>query len=408
MSSTLLSALRAWWLEHHGWLLRAAVAILAVFALLKLGSEFWRLVWDSSRIAAIDLKFRHIEVQRWFAGLPVYSYRHGAVYPPATYAMLWPLVGWLNFTAARWVWAASSVVMLAWLTWLIASRIGADAPVERAFVALLLLSMNATGVAIGNGQLIVHCLCLLLTGLFVLRRGRRVWREDLVAAGLILLALMKPSITAFFFWGVLLFPGRLRPATLVVCGYIALTLFAATFQGAGISALITAWLQNSSGLATHGGYADLDVWLAEAGLARWGLPASLLALVLLGVWTYIHRTVDVWLILGVTSAVARLAVYHLVYDDLLMLLPMLALFRIAKRGAPAEGRDVLAGILLAIMIVIMLAPARLQFPTSPWLPLFVTIHAVVWLVVLLFLLRQAWLDHAHVGLPLARGELAPA
>ena len=167
LSSTLLSALRAWWLEHHGWLLRAAVAILAVFALLKLGSEFWRLVWDSSRIAAIDLKFRHIEVQRWFAGLPVYSYRHGAVYPPATYAMLWPLVGWLNFTAARWVWAASSVVMLAWLTWLIASRIGADAPVERAFVALLLLSMNATGVAIGNGQLIVHCLCLLLTGLLV-------------------------------------------------------------------------------------------------------------------------------------------------------------------------------------------------------------------------------------------------
>ncbi len=372
-------------------LLRAAVAVLAVFALLKLASEFWRLVWESGVYGAIDLHHLHTQVHGWFAGLPVYTDLRNALYPPASYPILWTLLGWLDLTSARWVWAGSSVVMLGWLAWLIVKESGADTPLERALVALLLLSMNATGVTIGNGQLIVHCLPFLLTGLLVLHRGRGDWRDDLLAAFLILVALVKPSITAFFFWAVLLCPGRLRPAVLVVVGYFALTLFAAAFQGAGVPALIAGWLRNCSGLAANG-YGHLQVWLADVGLARWSIAVSLFVLVVFGVWTYVHRSADVWLILGVTGIVARIAICHLVYDDVLMVLPMVALFRIAKRGGPADSSDVIAGVLLAVLVLAMLAPARLQFPSSPWLPLFAAGHVSVWLAVLLFLLRQARME----------------
>jgi hypothetical protein len=389
--STTAAVLRAWWLERRVRLLRAAVAVLALFALLKLGSEFWRLVWDTGVYGAIDLHLFHTQVHRWFARLPVYAELRNATYPPASYPILWPLVGWLDFEPVRWLWAGSSVVMLGWLAWVIVKESGADTPLERALVALLLLSMNATGVTIGNGQLIVHCLPVLLTGLLVLRRGRGEWRDDLLAASLILVALVKPNITAFFFWAVLLCPGRLRPAVLVVCGYLALTLFAAAIQGAGVPALIAGWLRNCSGVAAAG-YGHLQVWLADVGLARWSIPASLSVLVLFGVWTYVHCGADVWLILGVTGIVARVAIYHLVYDDLLMLLPMVALFRITKRGGLADSSDVVAGVLLTVLVLAMLAPARLQFPSSPWLPLFAAGHVSVWLVVLLFLLRQAWIE----------------
>jgi hypothetical protein len=372
--------------------LRAAVAVLALFALLKLGSEFWRLVADTGVSGAIDLHLRHTQVHRWFAGSPVYAELHNALYPPASYPVLWPLVGWLDFTAARWLWAGTSVVMLSWLAWLIVRESGAETRLERAFVALLLLSMNATGVTIGNGQLIVHCLPVLLIGLLLLRRRRGEWRHDLLAASLILVALVKPNIAAFFFWAVLFWPGRLRPAVLVVVGYLALTLFAAAFQGAGVPALIAGWLRNSASVGARLGYGNLEMWFADVGLPAWGILSSLLVLGMLGVWTYVHRDVDIWLFFGVTAIVARVAVYHMVYDDLLVLLPMVALFRIAKRGEAADGSDVLAGVLLAVLVLVMLAPARLQFPSSPWLPLFAAGHVGVWLVVLLFLLRQARME----------------
>jgi len=159
-----------------------------------------------------------------------------------------------------------------------------------------------------------------------------------------------------------------------------------------VPALIAGWLRNSAGVSARLGYGNLDIWFADVGLSGWGIPASRVVLGMLGVWTYVHRDVDIWLFFGVTAIVARMAVYHMVYDDLLVLLPMVALFRIAKRGEAADGSDVLAGLLLAVSVPAMLAPARLQFQSSPWLPLFAAGHVGVWLVVLLFLLRQAWIE----------------
>jgi len=70
---------------------------------------------------------------------------------------------------------------------------------------------------------------------------------------------------------------------------------------------------------------------------------------------------------------------------------MIALFRIAKR-AVSDGRDLLAGVLLAVTTAAMLMPTRFGLFSSPWQPLFSGAHAAVWVAVLIFLLRQASLE----------------
>jgi hypothetical protein len=78
------------------------------------------------------------------------------------------------------------------------------------------------------------------------------------------------------------------------------------------------------------------------------------------------------------------------YDNLLILLPMIALFRTAKQGLSVHGEDVMAGLLLAAATLIMLAPARLLITPPPWDQLFKSVQVIVWMAILIFLLRQSW------------------
>jgi hypothetical protein len=75
---------------------------MAVVAAVWLSYQFWRLLWQTAPswrttpTGAIDLKILHRLVQLWFVGQPVYPELPGALYPPASYAMLWPFLGWLH------------------------------------------------------------------------------------------------------------------------------------------------------------------------------------------------------------------------------------------------------------------------------------------------------------------------
>src|SRR5437763_9232908 len=136
--AALAPMLRSWWAERGTAVLRAAVALMAVVAVVKLGMEFRRLVWDWSFMGAIDMKLRWREIHYWFAG---YLALRG--YQPAAYVMLWPLLGWMDEISARWLWALTTVGMLAWLVRILVRESGARTPLERAFIVLLVLSMNA-------------------------------------------------------------------------------------------------------------------------------------------------------------------------------------------------------------------------------------------------------------------------
>ena len=94
---------------------RSALSCLSLLAVLKLGSEFYRLVWETGSLGAIDLAQRHSESLIWFSGQTLYGVIGHAVYPPASQLILGPLVGWENFQFVRWLWALLSALSLIWL-----------------------------------------------------------------------------------------------------------------------------------------------------------------------------------------------------------------------------------------------------------------------------------------------------
>lgn len=386
------SAISIWWSSHGIAVLRLACVVMALFAALKLGDEFRRLLFDTGYNGAIDTRILNELVRGWFEGRPLYQELVPAIHPPATYVLLWPLLGWLQFAPARWLWAITSVAAMGWLVFLIVQQSGARTRLECLFVALLLLSMNSTGVAIGNGQLILHILPILLAALLLLRRNRAAQAAQLAAAAMLLWTLVKPTISAPFLWMALFSGGGLLITVLVGLGYAGLTLFALLYQESTPYVLARAWNDRVTVAAATGGYANLHKWLASFGLEDWILLVSLLIFVALGWWIYRHRKGDFWILLGVTALVARFWTFHRVYDDVLILLPMVTLFRLTKRNDSPEGTGIVAGALLGVTAVAMLAPARLEHFPWPWSLAFTGGHALLWLVVLGFLIAQAHYD----------------
>lgn len=384
---------------------------MALLAAAKLGDEMARLTWRSGATAAIDLRSRYVEVQGWFNGVPVYRTMVAPTYPPASYALLWPFLGWMPWEAARWFWAATTVLALSALAWLVVRETGASGAWQRTLAALLLLAMNQTGVVVGNGQLTFHVLVPLVAGLLLIHRAPGTWADDLVASGCVILAMMKVTLAAPFLWLVVfapsppaahrIWPWRLRPALLVATGYVALTLFAASFQDASLLTQLREWIGVTRVVSNRvGDYADVSAWLTSVGLGRLTSIVSVSIFLVLGAWVYRYRRVDVWVQLGVVAIIARLWAYHRQYDDVVVVLALVALFRIAT-GVVGEARATpqvtateaareprvraAATALIATCMLFMLLPARFGWAPPPGRQIYVVSHTASWLGILVFL-----------------------
>lgn len=364
---------------------RAALVGVGLVAAAKLGDEFRRLTIGEGEPGA-DLANLHAWVADWFAGRPLYALGDEALYPPATHVILWPLVGWLPLGPARWLWAATAALALAGGVALL-GRIGdARTRTEWALVALLLLSINGTGVAVGNGQLVVHLMPALLGGLLLLARG--TWPADLLAAGLLVLSLVKPSVSLPFLVVVVAAYG-VRPVALVALGYALLTWIAMRFQPGDLASAAEALLaKGTAAVARHPGHGNVHAILVALGLERWMAAGSAGVLALFGLWAWRHRRADVWILAGMAGLVARFWTYHRTYDDVLVVLPAIALYRLAT--AHGDARDgLLARLVLGASVVAMLCPARLLLLPAPAGTVFRGAQHVVWLAMAAFLAHAA-------------------
>jgi hypothetical protein len=348
--------------RFNRWLCYASVLMLCI-GIPRLTSECHRLLLDSSPNGAIDLKLLYNWTQMWFASKQVYGPSVRATYPPASYTIYWPLMGWLDLPFARWFWALTTVVALIWLIRLLLHASHAQTKNERLFIALLILAPYSTAVTIGNGQLILHILPILITSLLLATHRPSTWWKSGLGIWLFVFCLIKPSVTAPFFWLLLFLPGSIWPAFCTILVYGMLTLFSAAFQQDNILTLMLGWVEASGTWVKSGalGYANLGYWMKQINMPELALPAGLLTLLLLGGWIYLQRNrVDFWILFGVTALVARLWTYHNLYDDGLTLVPMMVAFRHVRNSLGKSNLDIVVVWILAFASLASLVPARVH------------------------------------------------
>lgn len=363
-----------------------AVVLMAIAACYRLPVELARLVFETpGRGAAMDLLLRYTEVREWIAGHPVYGVVESADYPPATYLLLFPFIHWPTPETTRAIWAMASIAALAALSIVTLRAMLPRSGTERAFAVLLPLSMYATAATIRLGQMGMLLMPLLAIGTLALLQPPRSWRRDLLASALLVAAVAKPTFSPPLLW-LAFFRGGWRP-TLLICGsYLALTLIAAAFQDASLPALIHGWLAQRKNIDFGNAHGNVYSWLDAAGLDRWLIPASLGLLFGLGAWIWRHRNADPWQLLAVSAIIARMWTYHHHYDDVLLLFPLIALFRGVGTARDQGHRDVLGMAVLMLLWAFSVAPAQALAAPEPWGTLFKGAKTATWLVTLGILL----------------------
>ena len=410
--NSIVSSFRKLWASHGKTIFRIGVLLTLVIGIYRLSVAFSCLLFESGGSSAMDLKFRSIEVDRWFSGMPIYGVLQHSTYPPATYVILWPLIGWFDYhgwhdiTSQRIMWAITTVPMLLLLVYLCVRESKANTNLEKIFIASMTFSLYPSGLTIYMGQLINHFLPLLLAGLLLLNNSKGRLQYDILAGSLLAFALAKPSTSVPFYWIVLFLPGRVRPFIIVLVGYVLVTFFSASFQESSLVTLLTDWIRSAPNVNMAQGHANIHKWLVALNLKQLSLPSSFLILGILGIWIFLYRKSNFWILVGVSAIVAHFWTYHRAYDDLLILLPMITLFRITKQGPTTDGIDVIAAILLiSSWAVLLFVPARIIVNQTMLSMVVEIIQTVIWFSMLVFLIFYAWREKKNDPVPNINGML---
>ena len=341
--------------------LAAAMAVVGFYVLRELPAEFTRLIADPDAYAGIDLQLRLREVSGWWSGENVYKTRAHAVYPPSAYLLLRPLFVSLEWPVVRQVWGAWSALLLVVAAWGCVRGAGMTSWLGRIFAALLPLALAGTAHGIGNGQVSLLCTVAAVGSVLLVAREDAGWGTDLLAAGLFMLALIKPTMTAPFFWLICFLPGRWRPALLVLAGFGALT-WASTLlvPEEGLLLLVARFVDRAvEGArygATDGGTVNVQTVL---GFAQMSMHSPVAALALVGgagAWAAGRPTRDPWILMGVMGIAARIAFYHRSYDDLTVVPALIALARIATRSDDRRLAGLAGGLLVVTWLIMSVVP----------------------------------------------------
>jgi hypothetical protein len=382
--------------------LQILAIVLTVGAVFRVPQETYRLAFEPlGSGASTDLKKRHIEFAAWFKGVPVYGAIESADYPPASYPVFWPFIGWgMNLDSARVVWALTSLAALGWLVWVVLRGSGGGTRLEQWFLASAVVAAYATSANIRIGQAGIHLMAPIVAATLLVGRPGPGHFNAILIAFLMLVALVKPTFTAPFVW-LVVFRGGLLPTVALVGGYVVLTLLGASFQHESLANLVRGWLDQGSLVEFHTAHANVHSWLGQLGYSQWILPASLIALAASGVWTLVYRHASPWLILGVLAIVARMWSYHRWYDDILLVPALIALYRVAREEPPRSYVGHAAALLLIGIVVLGAAPASWLSYGPPWGDAFKAIKTATWLMGLAFLLWRAATSSAPAREPVS-------
>ncbi len=380
------------WQRHASRILCLAIGLTLLSVMLRTLPGLHRLLFVEHPRGATDLLLRYAELQRWFAGAPVYGGTIYAAYPPASYMLLFPFIGWVDETAARWIWCILSIVELALLSRWTIKLTRTTARLEKAVILLTFFSAYPITLTLGSGQLGIHILALILGALLLSRSGSG-WLADLGTGALLVFAAAKPSFGAPLYFVFLFAVGRLRPVLIAVCGYGLLTALALSFQSSPPGQMLGDYYGKSAEVINAFGGAHIARWMHIMGWGEWTSLASIALFLALGLWIYRNRHADVWILLGVSAVIARVWTYHAPYDDQLIFLAMIPLLRWLRQDGMEERLKLPAACLLAFAWLAMFMPARTLYFPWPWNLPYQAGLPILWGLMLILLVRAARFEH---------------
>jgi hypothetical protein len=365
--------------------------LLTALGILMVMVKLSRLVRDSGPFGAIAIGFLHEVTRHWWEGVPVYAiHRGGVVQPPAAWILLGPLFAWTSLDVARWIWAAAALAGLGALGAAAATAVWNRGQLARVCAWLAPFSMPALGDALGIGSLITVLLPLAVWAVLLAVRRAPTWSRDLAIAGMFVMALTDPSLTLMFFWPLLFAVGRFRPAILAIGGYAILTIAAAYGHPSDFRADIRLWFEHVQRQAGTG-YGNLQDWLLLLGLERAFLPASAVLLASTAVFSWWCQRRDIWLLLGIAAIVSRLWMAPRIDHDALLIIPLMALARLASSQVASKNIVACARAALGMLGVVLSVPLNFHFSGSTfgpfvvepsWVRLFDAVHVAAAIVAL--------------------------
>lgn len=304
----------------------------------------------------IDLLLRWYDVRVFFRPGPFYGVWHFSVYPPASYVMLWPLVGWApSFETARLAFAVQLALLIPALAWIGCRIAGARSGWQSLFVVALVLTNFGLGVCVKNGQVSIHILLLLFAAYAAQQCRHPRW---FLASLCLTLAMIKPAFAIPFFVALVFRPSGWLSVWSGVTLYGWLTFSFKPYQGYDVWGSLAQWRKTLEFEEEFIGYGDLHSLLRLLGHLEWLFPVALAALVLYACFLYKVRRAEPLLLFVLTAAFARIWGYHRVYDDVLLLPLGFVLVR-AVFAKPGTGLKWLTGLFaVAHLNIQFLLPAN--------------------------------------------------
>jgi hypothetical protein len=248
-------------------------------------------------------------------------------YPASGLMFLWPYAA-LDWPTARVLWALSNLLFTALMVFVLSRFFPPGARAESSlWLGALFLMGTPWRVTVSNGQHPLFALAFFLLAFHLLRSKRR-------GSGL--------SLAASWFKWSLAFPlslvfGRFGRRGLGIvlaaaAAHAALTLFAAAWTHASVVSLLTGPLRVAQ-ITTRPGEVDVFAVLRSLGFES-RLLGGALALAVLGVsFAAVARDRDALSALSTLALTSLVVVYHLIYDFVVLVIPLAYVLRDQARHA---------------------------------------------------------------------------
>ncbi|MGM0589532.1 MAG: hypothetical protein ACQETE_14010 [Bacteroidota bacterium] len=345
----------------------------------------------------VDLALRWWRFQRLIVEQEnIYLTISDAAYPPSSYALMGPFLGWYPYNIVDEIWALVNIIALIFSGYIVYKLIEEKGiAYQISLLAIpLFLSFQSLGMVLGVGQITILYVSLLLLVVYIgYAQPFNKWINLLVSSILLAISMGKFSLIIPICF-VFLFDKRFRGILFGAVGInVLISWYIAIQLETTIWAIIADIYQNTKEIVALGSI-DVHSMLHHLGISPdYSAFVSLLFLLLLVHFLIsLQKNNTIFLKLAIAAIIARFWTYHAHYDNIVLVFLLIYAFQQLDMVSQFTWIDLLdAKILWVLLIWLSLAiPARFLTADPPFYGVFLGFQVIIWLGSALLLIKRGY------------------